>query len=389
MENAILVKITPAEINTLKKALKDPNKKELLLDVLASIFFVITDRTRLDLLTSLKNVYFTTNYDYAYAREMCEILNYFTTSNNYAFVINIDNGIQINTRVKKNDPNFNEYKKFADKIFECFKNKTPSEKCLTEIEPETQTTNLEYMDQWIKKNYNINTLTVYNTTTRHYIKGMFRNKNLYTNDLFYHYICFIIDVLQRITLNRNITYMMSNLILNMQCNKDVYKGIWNNLSVCDVLKKMNIIAKTGVHAAIDTQETNDNFNTDSPQTNVGALIYAQQVIRENTSASNTEPNEDSPVEQTITIQFINNFEDDDELKTFLENYKPSEEIKTYVNGIIGVKTGRTGNMRLSRVIRPRTWTFRRTLDPRMDLRGGRRAKARTRHLKPRTRRRKR
>lgn len=235
-------------------------------------------------------------------------------------------------------------------------------------------------------------VTLLNITTRYYKKGVFRNKNLYTNDYFKKYIMYIIDKLIKNKLIKSPNEMTSFNCYLIKC-PDAYEGIWNNLSVCDVIKKMNWLHQKGEKSKKQVSENNEYLNSNfSDNYNIEAVNLAKTFTSDNNITQNVEQIQDEPTEiifeSTRGEDFLSKKNID-----ILSNYEYSIETIEYVNSIIGDKTGWSGDMRLSRLVRPRTWTFRR-LAPRMGLRegvreGGRRAKARTRRLKLRTRRRKR
>jgi hypothetical protein len=366
------------------------------------IFIIIDDACRI---VNINNIRFRTNSSQdTFKYKIFEILKYIESNINPAnsekkpiltiLILKSYDTNCIQYRYNKNTEHHNTFIKLAEQIIDYY-NKNPSvnestKKYITQLFGKNFTTSLVITDNLYT--YNDNTLTVYNTTSRYYKEGMFRIKHLYTNDLFYNYICFIIDVLKKITSSQEINHMMSNLFLDMPaCNTDVYNGIWNNLSVCYVLKRMNAANKAYNDSLKQIQENNNAFNDNSTRREiVESQLIAYNFVPTHLPSQGQDPNLTTD-EKIIKIEFLeDDFHDNNKLISFLEKYTPEEEIMEYVNNIIGEKSGRTGTMRLSRLVRPRTWTFRRTLAPRMGLRGGgRRAKARTRRLKPRTRRRKR
>lgn len=396
---------------------EDKNDEDLASHI-AAIFFIISDGGKKNLFVELTKTEFKKdsvnsrgNLNGAFRRKLLNILSYI--DRNIEGVKNCDfyiSGDENRYKYIKDDNTLGDngikYKNIAKDIIKYYKNNVT-------VNQETKRYIKSLFEKYYTKDdilklnekneknelyeYNNNTLSLYNITTRYFDETGFFAK-LKTNNLFKKYIIFIVDVLMILT-GKNIPSavgihaFMLNLNLKLtHCTKVVYNGILNNLSVCDVLTKINL------ESLIKVQETFNKIDDDASQ-QINKYIHSdvnhieptvEQATNENFQSPEVEtesPNEtETPIKTESPIEII--FKEDDffqneKLINLLKNYD-SPATEQYVDTIIGEKRGFL-NTHLSRIYRPGTWTFTRRLGARMGLKGGRRR--RTRRSKARTKRR--
>ena len=228
-------------------------------------------------------------------------------------------------------------------------------------------------------------VTLCNITTRYYKKGVFRNKNLYTNEYFKRYIMYIIDELIKKKLIKSPNEMTTFNCYLFDC-PDAYEGIWNNLSVCDVIKKMNRLHQEDEKSKIQISKNNEYFDSTTHNgVKIGANILTKQIMH-NTNESNVysigESFQNEPVQIIFKPTRGEDFLNANNIHN-LNSYTYSQDTINYVDTVIGDKTGRF-NTHLSRIYRPRTWMFTRKLGRRQELlQGGKPRRVRTRRKKTR------